>query len=75
MVISRAVERFPKSIFDTMVLSMSQRHWYTQKAPKIIEVMIFTGSRVVIRGGYVSIYIYIYIHIYTYMRIYTVVMN
>ena len=43
-----------------MVVSMSQRPWYTHKAPKIIEIISFKGSREVLQGGYTYIYIFLY---------------
>ena len=39
VVVSLATGRFPKREFDTMVLSISQRAQYTQKAPKIMKMM------------------------------------
>ena len=51
-----------------MVLDMSQWPRYTQKAPNIIKIMSFKGSRGILRGGY--IHIHIYIHMYTYMYVY-----
>ena len=50
MVITRAAERFPESEFDTMILSMSPRARYTQRAPKIIKIISFKVSRAVLRG-------------------------
>ena len=47
---------------------MSQRVQYTQKAPKIIEIISFKGSRGSTGGIYIHIYIYTYIYIY--MHIY-----
>ena len=43
VVISQAVGRFPKWEFDTIVLGMSQRVWYTQKALKLIKIRAFKG--------------------------------
>ena len=43
MVISLAVGRFPKWEFDTMVLGMSVRGWWTQKGPRIIKIIGFKG--------------------------------
>ena len=48
VVISRAVDRFPKWECDTMVLGMSKRVWWAQKAPRIIEIGGFEG----LRGGH-----------------------
>ena len=78
MIISRAAG-FPKVKIDTMVISVSQGHRYTQKAPKIIKLISFKGSRGILRGVYIHIcvyiYVYIYIHISIYIYIYTEVMN
>ena len=41
MVISHAGGRFPKWEFDTMVLGMSKRVWWTEKAPIIIKIRGF----------------------------------
>ena len=38
MAITQAAERFQKWEFDTMVLSMSQQAWYSQKATIIIKI-------------------------------------
>ena len=43
--ISQAVGRFPKWEFDTMVLGMSERVWWTQKAPRIIQIGGFKELR------------------------------
>ena len=40
-----AVGRFPKWEFDTMVLNMSKRAWWTQKAPRTIKTKGFKGLR------------------------------
>ena len=45
MVISRAVGRVPKWEFGTMVVGMSKRVWYIQKAPRIIKIRCFKGLR------------------------------
>ena len=45
MAITRAAGRFPRWEFDTMLLSMSQWARHTQKAPKIIQIISFKGSR------------------------------
>ena len=45
VVISRAVGGFPKWETDTMVLGMSKRVWWTQKASRIIKMASFKGSR------------------------------
>ena len=48
VVVSQAVGRFPKLFFDTMVLSMSKKVWWAQKAPIIIKIGGFDG----LRGGH-----------------------
>ena len=45
VVISQAPGSFQKGKFDTMILSMSPRPQYTQKATKIIKINCFKGSR------------------------------
>ena len=52
--ISRAVGRFPKLEFDTMVPSMSKRFWYTQKAPKLIKMVGLKGLRGITKGEHPS---------------------
>ena len=43
VVISLAVGRFPKWEFDTMVLGISKRVWWVQKASRIIKTMVLKG--------------------------------
>ena len=43
--ISQAVGRLVKSEFDTLVLGMSKRVWWTQKAPRIIKIGSFKELR------------------------------
>ena len=47
--ISLAVGRFPEWEFETMLLGMSKRVWWVQKAPRIIQIMGFKGLRGVIK--------------------------
>ena len=45
MLISQGPGRFQRWEFDTMLLSMSPRAWYTQRAPRIFRIMSFKRSR------------------------------
>ena len=45
VVISLAVGRLVKWEFDTLVLGMSKRVWWPQKAPRIIKIGGFKGLR------------------------------
>ena len=45
MVISPAVGCLVKWEFDTLVLGMSKRVWWTQKGPRIIKIESFKGLR------------------------------
>ena len=52
MIISRAVGRLVKWEFDTLVLGMSKRVWWTQEAPRIIKIRGFKGLGGVTKVGH-----------------------